>query len=192
MKENQTTALPKIGGVEAISDLIYELNRAVALLQAAREIIIGAEVPAPVQTDGLGETGKEAPGNLPGCNGVRGAARRDGARSEKATRKRKGMCVDVRRAQTPTVTEPPEEAPEPGSDEPTTLAKAMKVLARELAQPFTLADMLVGLKTKPEYAALLEKAGATSPESNLRYWSKVGHVNKTGEGAAALYRNVKF
>lgn len=77
-------------------------------------------------------------------------------------------------------------------DKPDTLAAAMKSLVKKLPQPFTAVQITEALNADVDFAKLLAAASPATMHGNLAYWSKTGKLQKSGDGAAATYKNVSF
>ena len=71
-------------------------------------------------------------------------------------------------------------------EKPDTLGGAMKVVCKQLKK-FTLSDLLGALRADADFNALLEEKGEGAPYANIAYWAKTGKLNKSGEGAEAVY-----
>ena len=182
---------------------IYRLEQTLGWLRSAKETLVtvygdgryfpAVETVAPtaVQTDGRAKKAMcvDVRRAKRGASGDGGALRAGTARGPKA-RGPEAATVTATTGATTAVTV--SELDTTTFDKPNSLGGAMKLLARTLPQPFSLADLRAALEADADFAKVLAETHPSTIHGNLAYWTKVGKIQKTGEGDAALYRNVKF
>ena len=188
MKERSKTAAENI--VAEIGDEIRVRQDEVAQLQTTRQALIELYG---IDTFTTTEKGKKAVASLPDRSPAAVQAsgqekRHGGGRRKKAIGVATADGDGAHGVTRPTGTAAPAV---PSTEEPQTVAGAMKVIVPKLAQPFTAAQVIETLKA--QYPALMETDGAElRPYGNLAYWAKTGKLTKTGDGAEAQFRNVEF